>query len=348
MSKNNCEGDNRMKILFLGGNGNISWHCVQKALERGHSVYELNRSMTLKTRRDIQPSVHKLTADIHDKVSMDNILKKKSVDFFDIVVDFICYNQTDAVEAINMFRNITKHFVFISSDVVYERAGKNLPFKENCPKIDCKMINDPYISGKILAENHFMSEYENNCFPVTIVRPSHTYDTIVPVAIGQNCFTAPKKYLEGKPALIGGDGTNLRSIMHSRDFAAALIPLIENKATIGNDFHIATEEWLSWNEAMKALFDALEIKEYRSVHIPYEDALNLDAFQTGEVARQKMWHTIFDMSKLKSYVPEWKTETSFSDGIKETIAWLLEKSVRQRIVPRYEKALDELYAKYET
>lgn len=330
-----------MKILFIGGNGNISWYCVEEALKRGHEVWELNRSMTLATRRDIQPEVHKLTADIHDLNKTKELLDGSR---FDAVVDFICYNESDAQEAISLFKGSCGHFIFISSEAVYKRAGKNFPFREDCEQNDPDN-SDYYIRGKVKAERVFREAMAEG-FPVTFVRPAYTYDVIVPVSIGHNCFTAPQKFLDGFPALIAGDGTNIWAFTHSSDFARALIPLVENPDTIGEAFHIATDEWLSWNEEMEILFSALGIKEYKSIHVPYEDALKLDYFQPKDLMAQKMWHHIYDTSKVKSFVPGWKAEISFEDGIRQTLEWLYGKDVRRRINHKHSEELDKLYKKY--
>lgn len=330
-----------LKILFIGGNGNISWHCVEEALQRGHKVWELNRSMTLDTRRDIQPEVHKFTADIHDLKKTGELLEGS---YFDVVVDFICFNEFDAWEAITLFKDKCSHFIFISSESVYKRAGRNLPFKEDCEQNDSDKT-DYYIGGKVRAEQVFMNALADG-FPVTIVRPAYTYDVIVPVSIGHNCFTAPQKYLDGFPALIAGDGTNIWAFTHSKDFARALLPLIENPDTIGASFHIATDEWLSWNEGMEILFSALGIKEYRAIHVPYEDALELNCFQPKELMAQRMWHNIYDTSKVKEFVPGWKAEISFEEGIRQTLKWLYGKDIRRRFNEKHSQELEKLYKKY--
>ncbi len=330
-----------MKILFIGGNGNISWQCVEEALKRGHEVYELNRAMTLATRRDIQPEVHKFTVDIHDRYKTKKLLEGS---YFDAVIDFICFNEYDAEEIISLFHDKCDHFIFISSEAVYKRAGRNLPFREDCESNDPGKT-DHYIAGKVKAEQVFRNAFANG-FPATVVRPAYTYDVIIPVSIGHNCFTAPKKYLEGFPALIAGDGTNLWAFTHASDFARALIPLVENTDTIGDSFHIATDEWLSWNEEMEILFLALGIKDYRAVHVPYEDALELNYFQPRDLMAQRMWHNIYDTSKVKAFVPGWKAEITFEEGIKQTLDWLYKKDVRRRWNKTHSEELDKLYKKY--
>ncbi len=332
-----------MKILFLGGNGNISWHCVNEALKKNHEVWELNREKTLNTRRNIQPEVHKLKCDIHDIKKMKQLLDGFC---FDIVIDFICFNESDAKEAVDIFMKHTKCFIFISSDSVYKRSGKNLPFKENCEKYAPYNV-DMYVGGKIMAEQVFSEAYKNDNFPITIIRPAYTYDTIIPVSVGHNCFTAPQKYIDGKPALIAGDGTNLWTFTHSSDFASALIALIDNPEIVGQAFNIASDEWLSWNEEMEILFRALSIKSYKAIHIPYDEALKITCFQSKDLMAQRMWHNIYDIKKIQDYVPKWKVQISFEEGIKKTIDWLMEKDIRRRYNERYDIELNKLYIKYE-
>jgi len=330
-----------MKILFIGGNGNISWYCVEEALRRGHEVWELNRSMTQASRRNIQPEVHKLTADIHCINTIKRLLEGS---YFDAVVDFICFNESDAREAVSLFNRNCSHFTFISSEAVYKRAGKNLPFREDCEQSN-PLETDDYISGKVKAEQIFRDAFDES-FPVTIIRPAYTYDVIVPVSIGHNCFTAPQKYLDGFPALIAGDGTNLWTFTHSSDFARALLPLIENPDTIGKSFHIASDEWLSWNEEMEILFWALGIEEYKAIHVPYEDALELNYFLPKDLMAQRMWHNIYDTSKVKEYVPGWKATVSFEEGIVQTLEWLYKKDLYRRLNEKHSRELDKIYRKY--
>lgn len=339
-----------MKILFIGGNGNISWYCVQKALDAGHEVWELNRGATLKTRRPIQPQVHKLTADARNHEQMKEILKDLS---FDIVADFICYNEEQAKFNIELFKNKTKQFIYISSVTVYKRDTKSLPFKETAPQWEETEYD--YALEKVKCEKIFMDAYRDFGFPVTIVRPAHTYDTIVPVPLGHNCFTAPQRYIDGKPVLIAGDGTNLWTLTHSKDFADAFVGLFINPKAIGEDFHITGDEWLTWLDITEILLDTLGVKNAKYIHIPVNEILKLEVPVSNNMAisylgkafkGQRMWCDIFDNSKIKSAVPGWKQQILFKDGIKETIDWLYENDIRRRINPDLDKLMDNLESKF--
>ena len=340
-----------MKILFIGGNGNISWYCVQVALEHCNTVYVLNREQSLKTRRDIQPQVIKLKADIRNKEEAKNVLKGLE---FDCVIDFICYNEEDAKLDIELFKDKTKQFIYISSVTVYKRKTKYLPFKENTPQWEDTDYN--YALDKVKCERIFMQAFREEKFPITIVRPAHTYDTIIPVSIGHNCFTAPQRYLDGKPVLIAGDGTNLWTLTHSKDFAEAFIYLIGNKEAIGEDFHITGDEWLTWLEITDYLLEALDIKNAKYIHIPINDIINIEIPTSNNFKfsscfgiafkGQRMWCDIFDNSKIKSFAPNWKSKILFKDGIKETINWMFEKDVRRRFNNDLNEILEMLTLKY--
>ena len=330
-----------MKVLFIGGNGNISWWCVQKALDLGYEVWELNRSATLKTRREIQSKVHKLTCDIHN---IDDVNKCLENEHFDCICDFICFNELHAKEAFDVFKEKTNQFIFISSEAVYKRKTSFLPFTENTEQYNPDDVC-PYIRGKINAEQFFKNQFENRGFPLTIVRPAYTYDVIVPTSIGQNCFTAVNELLHGNPCLIAGDGINLCTFTHSSDFAKAFVHLIGNKNVIGEDYQIASDEWLTWNDATQILLNALKLINTKIIHIPYTDAIDLPFFEK-DLMIQKTWHNIYDCSKIKTIAKGWKTEMPFYDGIKQSLAWLFEKEERQRINPKFSEVFSKLYSKY--
>lgn len=327
-----------MKILFIGGNGNISWHCVNEALKASHEVYVLNREATLNSRREIQRDVVKLKGDIRNFDEMQEILRTR---FFDVVCDFICYNEEHAKNVVALFSGKTKQYIFISSESVYERKTKNLPFKENCPK------NNPensfaYVRDKLKAEEVFINSFECGAFPVTIVRPSYTYDTIVPVSLGKNCYTPVVRYLRNRPVLIAGDGNNLWTFTHSRDFARAFVCLLGNADAIGEDYHITADEWLTWNEATEHLLNAINVKNAQVLHVPLNYLFKTPLASQRDLAYQKVWHNIYDNSKIKNVASGWRAEIPFEKGIKLTIGWLHEKESHRRFDKDLDVILEEI------
>ncbi len=330
-----------MKILFIGGNGNISWYCVETALQYGYEVWELNRNMTVSTRREIQPQVHRLVGDLRNSDQMAEILRNRH---FDVVCDFICYNEVQARSAVELFRGKTEQYIFISTESVYKRSTQALPFKETTEKIDF-LEEDSYIYGKIKAEKVFAKAYKEG-FPVTVVRPAYTYDVIVPAPIGHNCYTAIRKYEEGYPVLVPGDGSNLWTFTHSKDFAEAFVQLFGKHQAIGEDYHITSDEWLTWNDVAEILCDALNLKSHKIIHVPYNEVMEIKFFNDKELLRQRMWHDIYDNNKIRQVTNQWRAKIKFQDGVVDTLNWLKEKDIRRRNNPQLEAELDSLYLKY--
>jgi len=318
-----------MKILITGGNGNISWWVTKKAIEQEHDVYVLNHKATSVTRRELPPEAIKIQCDIRNSEETQCALKDF---YFDVVCDFICYNQEHALDAIELFHNRTNQYIFISSESIYKRETKYLPFKENTPLSD-PAYSGKYIRGKIEAERVFIDAYEKLNFPVTIIRPSYTYDTLMPSSIGLNCFTAIQRYQIDNTALIAGDGVNLWTFTHAKDFANALLALMENQKSIGEDYHITSDEWLTWIDATSIILNHLELKSAKMIHIPRDIVLNTKLLGDTDLIYQKMSHNIYDNSKIKTLLPHWHAEVTFNDGVGETLQWLFESPARQRINP---------------
>lgn len=334
-----------IKILFIGGNGNISWHCTQFAIERGHEVWQLNREISVVTRRRVQPQVHKLKGDIRQVGEIKALLEGGS---FDAVCDFICYNGEHAKNDIEIFRGRTKHFIFISSDSVYRRqpVSKLTSFTEESEKYDPDTCGGGYIAGKLEAERTFMEALEQESFPVTVVRPFYTYDTIFPTSIGHNCFTAAELILKGYPLLVAGDGNNLWSFTHSSDFAGAFVGLVENVDTVGQTFNISTDERLSWNEQSELVLKALHAETSGIFHVPVQDALNLEDIQPKVMMFQRMQDNVACIDKVKEYVPGWTPKVSFEEGIQKTVRWLNEDIRHKRYVERIGNTLMAVYERY--
>jgi nucleoside-diphosphate-sugar epimerase len=353
-----------MKILFIGGNGNISWYCIQEAINQRHEVWMLHRGVTVGTRRDIQPEVHVIKADFRD---YDNANAALRGHYFDVVIDFICYNEIQAIQDITLFSKKTSHFIFISSGSVYERGTRNLPYKEDSPR--CKHSIREYVNDKIKAENVFMDAYKEFGFPVTIVRPGYTYDTIIPVSCGLNDWTVCKRILEGKPVIILGDGSSLFTFTHSRDFAKGLMALVWHpRYTIGEVFNITSDERLNWKEATDTLVYMLGRRVINYVYIPTEfvcQYLNTvlpamtqpkDKFvpsvahslshMAEDFLSQKMWCDIYDNTKIKNTCSS-MSSTTLEEGLRETLAWMNEKSERKRVDPNLNRVLEELWGAYE-
>jgi nucleoside-diphosphate-sugar epimerase len=316
-----------MKVLFIGGTGVISSACARLAIERGFDLYLLNRGAS--TTRAVPERARVLTGDIRDVASARRALGTHS---FDVVVDFIAFTP-DHIEAdLELFRGRTNQFIFISSASVYQSPPVNLPVTESTP------LDNPYWQysrDKIACEEHLIRAYREENFPITIVRPSHTYDeTMLPL---KGRYTAIDRMRRGKKVIVHGDGTSLWVLTHHRDFAKGFVGLLGNLRARGEVFQITSDELLTWNQIYELAAHAAGTTA-RILHVPSDTLARYDPAWGAELWGDKAHSMIFDNTKIKRVVPDFVCTTPFSRGIEEIIAWHDADPSRQVV----DQALDQL------
>lgn len=325
-----------MKVLFIGGTGFISTAVSRMAIERGFELYLLNRGI----RSSEIPGSHQLTGDIHNPESMRNALKDLK---FDAVVDWIAFTPEDIERDLSVFRGRTKQFVFISSASAYQKPPVNYVITESTP------LKNPYWDysrNKIACEELLMKAYREDDFPVTIVRPSYTYNTYLPVAIGGfGCYTLADRMLKGKPIIVHGDGTSLWVNTHAEDFAKGFLGLLGNEKAIGQAFHITSDEILTWNQIYQTIAEALDV-EAKMIYIPSDFIVKVVPRLTGDLLGDKTWSVVFDNSKIKSFVPEFQANIPFSKGIRRTLEWFAADEKRKRIDENVNVEMDRIIKTY--
>jgi len=321
-----------MKALFIGGSGVISSACSALAVERGIDLYLLNRGQT--TRRPVPAGAHILTADIRDP-SVGDILRDYT---FDAVVDWIAFTPDHVAEDIELFRGRVGQYIFISSASVYRKPPDVLPITEDTP------LDNPfwgYSRDKIACEEALMAAYHGEGFPVTIVRPSHTYDrTLLPFHGG---YTYLDRILKGMPILIHGDGTSLWTLTHHRDFARAFLGLLGETRALGEAYHITSDEWLTWNEIARLLGEAAGV-EPNIVHVPADTVAAHDPLWGASLLGDKSHCAIFDNSKIRTIVPDFVAEIPFAVGAHEIVDWYAVHPEERRVDPVFGAILDRVIA----
>lgn len=325
-----------MKVLFIGGTGFISTAVSRMAIERGMELYLLNRGI----RSSEIPGAHQLTGDIHNPESMRSALKDLK---FDVVVDWIAFTPEDVERDLQVFRGRTKQFVFISSASAYQKPVANYIITESTP------LENPYWDysrNKIASEELLMKAYRNEDFPVTIVRPSYTYNTYLPVAIGGfGCYTLADRMLKGKPIIVHGDGTSLWVNTHAEDFANGFLGLLGNEKAIGQAFHITSDEVLSWNQIYQTIAEVLGV-EAKMIHIPTDYIVKVVPSMTGNLLGDKTWSVVFDNSKIKSFVPEFQATISFREGMHRALEWFAADEKRRLIDDNVNQVMDNIIQKF--
>ncbi|MDR2359358.1 MAG: SDR family oxidoreductase [Prevotellaceae bacterium] len=306
-----------MKVLFIGGTGTISTAISKAVLAAGHELFLLNRG----NRNDRLPQgAVLLTADVNDEQQVAALIAGLQ---FDVVADFIAFVPAQLERDYRLFNRKTRQFIFISTASAYQKPPSDYRISEATP------LANPfwqYSRDKIACEMYLMQLYRDKQFPVTIVRPSHTYcEYSVPLGVhgGKGSWQVLKRMLDGKPVIIHGDGTSLWTMTHSRDFARAFMGLMGNIHAIGEAVQIMSDETLTWNQIYTCIAGALGTP-LQAVHVASELLAACSEYDfTGGLLGDKAHSAVFDTSKLKRLVPGFTATVRFDQGVKETVDYVL-------------------------
>lgn len=330
-----------MKALFIGGTGTISSAITrQLAVTPGWELYLLNRG----TRKDEVPAgVHNIICDINDESAAEKALGDMT---FDVVCDFIGFVTEQVERDIRLFRNRTKQYMYISSASAYQKPLSSPYITEGTP------LSNPYWEysrNKIACEELLMRHYREEGFPITIIRPSHTYcERGVPVAVhgDKGCWQVLKRMLDGKPIIIPGDGTTLWTVTHNTDFAKAFIGLMGNAHAIGEAFHITSDESLTWNQIHEQVAKALGV-ELKACHVASDflAAVGKHYDMEGNLIGDKANTVIFDNTKVKRAVPGFVATTRFDQGVRMVVDHILAHPELQVPDPEFDEWCDSIIMK---
>jgi nucleoside-diphosphate-sugar epimerase len=322
-----------LRVLFIGGSGVISSACSWLAAERGIELSVLNRGST--RHRPLPGQATVLRGDIRDPASAAAALGGRE---FDAVVDWVAFTPAHVRADLDLFRGRTGQYVFISSASAYQTPPARQPVTESTP------LRNPFLQysrDKIACEDLLVAAYRDEGFPATIVRPSHTYDrTLIPLDGG---WTAISRMRQGRPVVVHGDGTSLWTLTHHADFAQGFVPLLGHPRTIGEAFHITSDDVLTWNQITEALATAAGTQA-DIVHVPSDAIAAAHPGWGGSLLGDKAHSLIFDNAKLRSVVPAYRPTIPFEHGAREIIAWYDEDPARQVTDAGIDAAMDTLIA----
>ncbi|MFC5452821.1 SDR family oxidoreductase [Paenibacillus aestuarii] len=325
-----------MKALFIGGTGTISSAITRQLSEQGCELYLLNRGSRSES---LPANVNIIQADINDEDKVGQLIQDMT---FDVVADFIAFHPAHLERDYRLFAGKTKQFMFISSASAYQKPLSDYRITEGTP------LANPYWEysrNKIACEDYLLKQYRDNGFPITIVRPSHTYDErSIPLGVhGSNgSWQVAKRMLENKPVIIHGDGTSLWTMTHNSDFAKGFIGLMGNVHAIGESVQITSDESLTWNQIYEAIADALGV-QLRAVHVSSQFlAACSKQDHRGGLIGDKANTVVFDNSKLKRLVPGFTASVRFDQGIKQTIANILANPALQKEDPEFDVWCDKV------
>lgn len=326
-----------MKILLIGGTGTISSAITaQLAADQSHEVFLLNRG---NHNAELPANVSTITCDINNEQLAQKALAGMK---FDVVCEFIGFVPEQVERDYRLFHNNTKQYIYISSASAYHKPVKDYRITEGTT------LANPYWEysrNKIASEEFLMKMYRENGFPVTIVRPSHTYsEKTLPLGVHGEYgpWQVVKRIMEGKPVLIHGDGTTLWTITHNTDFAKGFIGLMGNPHAIGEAFHITNDESLTWNQIYQIIADTVGVK-LKPYHVSSDFLAAVSQYDfVGSLTGDKANSVVFDNTKLKRAVPGYQPVVRAEEGLRRSVAYMLAHKECQVEDPEFDAWCDKV------
>jgi nucleoside-diphosphate-sugar epimerase len=322
-----------VRLLFLGGTGNISSACVALALEQGHEVTLLSRG-----RRPTPGAAAAVVGDRNDRAFLQGVAEAVA---FDAVVDFLGFRLEQVETALSAFGGRVGHYVFIGTAAAYQKPPAHHVVTEATP------LENPfweYARQKIACEERLRRAWVEDAFPVTVVRPSYTYgETWIPSGFGGQDYTVVDRIRRGRPIVCHGDGTSLWVMTAASDFAVGLLGLLGRADTRGEAFHITSDEVLTWDAIYRTIARAAGA-EVELVHVPSELIAALYPERGGSLLGDKAWSTVFDNTKIRRYVPGYRPAVSFAEGMARSVAWFDADPARRAVDPQAELKIERVIA----
>ena len=327
-----------MRILMIGGTGTISSAITRQLAESEHELWLLNRG---NRQAELPAGVKQIVADVED----EQLVAEKLGDMtFDVVCEFIGFVPEQVARDIRLFKGRTRQYVYISSASAYNKPARSYIINEGTT------LANPhweYSRNKIACEELLMKHYREEGFPVTIVRPSHTYcERAVPLGVHglKGSWQVVKRIMEGRPVLIQGDGSSLWTMTWNEDFARGFIGLLGNPHAIGEAFQIMNDETLTWTQIYQTVANVLgvELKPYY-VSSSFLAEVAPKAYDLeGGLLGDKAVSVVFDCSKLKRAVPGFQARVRFEEGIRRTIDHILRHPELQEEDPDFDRWCDKV------
>jgi nucleoside-diphosphate-sugar epimerase len=320
-------------ILFIGGTGVISAAAAERAVALGHRLTILNRG---RSTRPVPDGAEILTADVRDASAVRAVLAGRE---FDAVADFITFTADQAQASLDVFAGRTGQYVFISSASAYQKPPTRLPILESTP------LKNPfwqYSRDKIACEELFYKAYREQDFPLTVVRPSHTYDRTKIAMVGG--WTDIHRMRSGLPVMVHGDGTSLWTLTHSQDFAKAFAGLLGRPQAVGESYTITSDEYLPWNQIYQLFARAAGVPDPELVHVSSETIAAHSAELGANLLGDRSHSVVFDNTKIKSLVPGYHATIPFADGARQIVQWFDANPRLQTVDQDYMALSDRLIA----
>ncbi|NLG50486.1 MAG: SDR family oxidoreductase [Chloroflexi bacterium] len=327
-----------MRVLFIGGTGNISSACVERALAKGYQVHLFNRGQ--RPAAFSQP-VTTIEGDRNDPATMRQVAE---TGHYDVVANFVGFTPDQVELDIAAFAGRVGQYIYISSASVYQKPLNHYRITESTP------LSNPYweySQNKIACEEILNRAYREQSFPMTIVRPTYTYGhTWIPAGVGGHGYTIVGRMRRGQPIISHGDGQSLWVMTHNTDFAVGFVGLFGRLQAIGEAFHITSDEVLTWDAIYRTIAQMAGV-DVQLVHIPSDFIAAAHPDWGPGLLGDKAISVVFDNSKIKRLVPEFQPSVSFMEGIGRSITWHDADPARQVIDEGTSRTMDRIIAAYQ-
>jgi nucleoside-diphosphate-sugar epimerase len=286
-----------MKVLYIGGTGEVSYGCIQAGLKLGQEISAYNRGASGVPLP--KGAVH-IQGDLGDEAKYQSLGSQK----WDAVCQFRSFDLDQCERDIRAFAGNVGQFVFISTAMVYQRPPAKLPFTEASARGNPH--SPDYAQKKIAIEDRLMDVHRSGKMPVTVVRPSHTLRTRLPATFISDDEIA-WRMLHGKPVIVQGDGSSLWALTRTEDFGRAFAKLLGNPKAMGEAFHITTDEVHPWDTIIREMAAALGAPGPKLVHVASDTLVRYDPTWAGSLLGDKSWSCIFDNTKVRQAIGgRWK------------------------------------------
>lgn len=320
------------KILLIGGTGNISAECAALLHERGHEILVVTRG-----RSAVPDEFRAIRADRKDLAAMRAALAGVQPD---VVINFLGYDLADVQVDYDLFRDAVRQYIFISSTTVYARPSSRLPMTEAAPQGNAWW---DYAQKKLACEEWLRERWEQDRFPVTIVRPAHTYSKCwIPNPVSSASYTFAARLERGQPVFVPEDGQTPWTLTAATDFAVGLGGLVGQAEAVGEAFHITSDEVLTWNQICAEIASSLGVSSPEIVPVPTEFICQVVPQLTGTLKGDKAHPGVYDNAKIKRFVPGFQCEKSFRVGVRESVAWLRTHPEQQSLNPKVDAICDQV------
>ena len=321
-----------MNVLFIGGTGNISEASARLLADGGHHVTLVTRGQS-----PVPTGCQQLRADRRKLEQMQTALQGRELQ---IVVNFLGYDIPDLEVDYAVLKGRVRQYVFISSATVYAKPPPRLPITEEGP------FGNPwwdYAQKKLACEQWLKEKAQATGFPITIVRPSHTYSRRwIPNPVSSSSYTFARRFEQGRPVYVHDEGQTPWTLTHTSDFAVGLIGLLGNKAAIGESFHITGDEVHTWNQIYGEIASALGVNLPEVVKVPTDFICKVAPEYTGTLKGDKSHPGVFDNSRIKRLVLEFKTRKSLAEGLQESVQWLRLHPEHQNLKPELDQVIERV------